>query len=365
MKKAMLVFGTRPEAIKMAPLVKELQSRNSFDVKVCVTAQHREMLDQVLEIFDIEPDFDINIMQQGQTLTDITVRVLRGVEQTLQQEEPDILLVHGDTSTTMASALSAYYNGITVGHVEAGLRTYDKYSPYPEEVNRQVVGSVADFHFSPTELSRSNLLNEGKNKKTVWVTGNTAIDAMDYTVADTYENEILDWVGDHKLILLTAHRRENLGEPMLEIFAAVKSLIKTHQDIKVVFPVHLNPIVQKAAKDVLDNIDRVRLINPLDVRDFHNFMARSHIILTDSGGVQEEAPSLGKPVLVMRDTTERPEGIDAGTLVMVGTNKKAIEVEVNRLLTDENYYSDFQKAVNPYGDGTASKQIADILEKNL
>ncbi len=366
MKKVMLVFGTRPEAIKMAPLIKELARRKTFDVKVCVTAQHRQMLDQVMEIFDIDSDHDINIMKQGQTLTDITERVLKGLESIIKEEKPDVLLVHGDTTTTMAGALAAYYNSTPVGHVEAGLRTYNKYSPYPEEVNRQIVGSIADYHFAPTELSKSNLLAERKDQNSnIYVTGNTAIDAMKYTVSDDYTNEVIDWVSDSKMILLTTHRRENLGEPMRHIFRAVKEIVGRHDDVKFVFPVHLNPLVRQLAEEELQGIDQIKMIEPLGVTDFHNFMSRSKIILSDSGGVQEEAPSLGKPVLVLRDTTERPEGIEAGTLVMVGTDKDRIVEEVDKLLSDEDYYSSFKDAKNPYGDGTASMQIADILEKVL
>ncbi len=362
--KVMTIFGTRPEAIKMAPLVKELKSREEIECIVCVTAQHRQMLDQVLEVFNIIPDYDLDIMKQGQTLSDITSRALKGLEEVILKEKPNIVLVHGDTTTTFAGALAAYYTQTDVGHVEAGLRTWNKYSPYPEEMNRQMVGVVADMHFAPTENSKNSLLAENKIEETIFVTGNTAIDALATTVKKDYSNEIFDWVGNDKLILLTAHRRENLGEPMRNMFKAIKRIVEEFNDIKVIYPVHLNPKVREVADEVLGNNDKVKLIKPLEVIDFHNFIAKSHIILTDSGGIQEEAPSLGKPVLVLRDTTERPEGIAAGTLKLVGTNEETIYNETKKLLTDKEEYTKMSQASNPYGDGKASKRIADaIIEK--
>ncbi len=364
MIKVMTVFGTRPEAIKMAPLVKELKTRKEIETIVCVTAQHREMLDQVLEAFDIKPDYDLNIMKQGQTLGEVTTRALTGLEEVIKEVKPDIVLVHGDTTTTFAGALAAFYNQVAIGHVEAGLRTWDKYSPYPEEMNRQMVGCMADMHFSPTEMSSENLLNEGKKKEIIYITGNTAIDAMATTVKEDYYHEVFDWVDDSRMILLTAHRRENLGEPMYHIFRAVKRIVDEFPDIKVVYPIHMNPRVREVANDVLKDCDRVKLIEPLEVVDFHNFINKSYIILTDSGGIQEEAPSLGKPVLVLRDTTERPEGIKAGTLKLVGTDEEVIYQETKTLLTDKAVYEQMSKASNPYGDGKASKRIADaIIEK--
>lgn len=364
MVKVMTIFGTRPEAIKMAPLVHELKSREEIDLTVCVTAQHREMLDQVLETFNIKPDYDLNIMKQGQTLGDITSRVLTLVDGVIKEVKPDIILVHGDTTTTFAGALAAFYNQVSIGHVEAGLRTYDKYSPYPEEMNRQMVSCMADMNFAPTNLSKQNLINEGRKEDTIYVTGNTAIDAMKMTVSREYTNDTLEWVGSDKMILLTAHRRENLGEPMYNIFRAVKRIVDEFDDVKVVYPIHLNPLVRKIANEVLAGSDKVRLIEPLEVSDFHNFQNKSYLILTDSGGIQEEAPSLGKPVLVLRDTTERPEGIDAGTLKLVGTNEEVIYSETKKLLLDSSEYEKMSGAKNPYGDGFASKRIVDaIIEK--
>lgn len=359
--KVMTVFGTRPETIKMAPLVKELQSRSEIETIVCVTAQHRQMLDQVLNAFQIVPDFDLDIMKQGQTLSDITTRVLQGLESVIKQVNPDIILVHGDTTTTFAGALAAFYNQVAIGHVEAGLRTYNKYSPFPEEANRQFVGVISDMNFAPTEQSRENLLREGKNPDTIIVTGNTAIDALQTTVKDDYEHEIINWVGDSRMIMLTAHRRENLGEPMRNMFRAIKRIIEKYEDIKVVYPVHLNPIVVQTAEEIFGDCDRVKLIKPLEVLDFHNLLNKSYLILTDSGGIQEEAPSLGKPVIVLRDTTERPEGIAAGTLKLAGTKENVIYSLIDELLSDKKEYERMSKASNPYGDGQASKRIVDAI----
>lgn len=362
--KVMTVFGTRPETIKMAPLVKELQSREEIDTIVCVTAQHRQMLDQVLNAFQIVPDYDLDIMKQGQTLSDITTRVLQGLEGVIKEVKPDIILVHGDTTTTFAGALAAFYNQVAIGHVEAGLRTYNKYSPFPEEANRQFVGVISDMNFAPTEQSKENLLREGKNPETIIVTGNTAIDALQTTVREDYEHEIIDWVGDSRMIMLTAHRRENLGEPMRNMFRAIKRIIEKYEDIKVVYPVHLNPIVVQTAEEIFGDCDRVKLIKPLEVLDFHNLLNKSYLILTDSGGIQEEAPSLGKPVIVLRDTTERPEGIAAGTLKLAGTNEEVIYGMIDELLSCQEEYDRMSKASNPYGDGKASKRIVDaIIEK--
>ena len=365
MIKVMTVFGTRPEAIKMAPLVKELKSRKEIECIVCVTAQHRQMLDQVLEVFDIKPDYDLNIMQSGQTLSDITSRALKGLEEVMNKEKPDIVLVHGDTTTTFAGALAAYYTQTDIGHVEAGLRTYDKYSPFPEEVNRQVTGVIADMHFAPTQVSKNNLLKEGKKEETIYVTGNTAIDALKTTVKDEYYHPIFDKIGNDKMILLTAHRRENLGEPMKNMFRAIKRIVEEFDDIQVVYPVHLNPLVRQAADEVLGDNSKVHLIEPLEVLDFHNFLNKSHIIMTDSGGIQEEAPSLGKPVLVLRDTTERPEGVNAGTLKLAGTDEEAIYKLTKELLTDKNEYDRMSKSSNPYGDGMSSKYIVDSIIKKF
>ena len=363
MIKVITVFGTRPEAIKMAPLVKELKSRKEIECIVCVTAQHRQMLDQVLKVFDIVPDYDLDIMKQGQTLSDITSRALKGLEEVINKEKPNIVLVHGDTTTTFAGALAAYYCQADVGHVEAGLRTWDKYSPYPEEMNRQMVGVIADMHFAPTEKSKQTLLNEGKNIDNIYVTGNTAIDALSTTVNSDYKHDLFDWIGNNRLILLTAHRRENLGEPMRNMFRAIKRIVDETPDVKVIYPVHLNPRVKEVADEILGNDERIKLINPLEVIDFHNFINKAHIILTDSGGIQEEAPSLGKPVLVLRDTTERPEGIDAGTLKLAGTDEETIYKLTKELLTDKDVYKSMSQASNPYGDGKASKRIADAIIK--
>lgn len=363
MIKVMTVFGTRPEAIKMAPLVLELKKHPEIEPIVVVTAQHRQMLDQVLQLFKVTPDYDLNIMQSGQTLFDVTAKVLKGMGEIISDVKPDIVLVHGDTTTTFASSLAAFYNQTAVGHVEAGLRTYNKYSPFPEELNRQATGIMSDLHFAPTDDSKNNLLKEGKPEDVIFVTGNTAIDALKTTVSDDYSHPLLDEIkqSERKLVLLTAHRRENLGDPMKNIFRAVKRLIERHDDIEVVYPVHMNPIVRDAANEILHDVDRVHLIEPLDVFDFHNFAAASHIILTDSGGVQEEAPSLGVPVLVLRDTTERPEGVAAGTLKLAGTDEENIFELSHRLLTDSAFYDSMAKASNPYGDGTASKQITEHI----
>ncbi|MCF8890052.1 MULTISPECIES: non-hydrolyzing UDP-N-acetylglucosamine 2-epimerase [Priestia] len=360
--KVMTIFGTRPEAIKMAPLVLELKKRpEEFEAIVTVTAQHREMLDQVLSIFDIQPDYDLNIMKDRQTLMDVTTRGLEGLDDVMKKVKPDIVLVHGDTTTTFIAGLAAFYNQIQVGHVEAGLRTWNKYSPYPEEMNRQLTGVLADMHFAPTDKSAANLQAENKKEERIFVTGNTAIDALKTTVKETYEHEVLTKLGDDRLILLTAHRRENLGEPMKNMFRAVKRIVDEHEDVQVVYPVHLNPVVRETANDILGNDPRIHLIEPLDVIDFHNFAERAHIILTDSGGVQEEAPSLGVPVLVLRDTTERPEGIEAGTLKLAGTEEETIYTLAKELLIDEDVYKQMSQASNPYGDGLASKRICDAI----
>lgn len=360
--KVMTIFGTRPEAIKMAPLVLELKKRSEeFEAIVTVTAQHREMLDQVLSIFDIQPDYDLNIMKDRQTLMDVTTRGLQGLDDVMKKVKPDMVLVHGDTTTTFIAGLAAFYNQIQVGHVEAGLRTWNKYSPYPEEMNRQLTGVLADLHFAPTDKSAANLQAENKKEEQIFVTGNTAIDALKTTVKETYEHEVLTKLGDDRLILLTAHRRENLGEPMKNMFRAVKRIVDEHEDVQVVYPVHLNPVVRETANDILGNDPRIHLIEPLDVIDFHNFAERAHIILTDSGGVQEEAPSLGVPVLVLRDTTERPEGIEAGTLKLAGTEEETIYMLAKELLIDEDVYKQMSQASNPYGDGLASKRICDAI----
>ena len=360
-KKVLSIFGTRPEAIKMVPVVKELESRKEIKSVVCVTAQHRDMLDQVLKIFKIKPDYDLNIMKPGQTLTHITAEVLKGIEEVIIKEKPDLVLVHGDTTTAMAAALAAFYQQVSVGHVEAGLRTYDKYSPFPEEMNRQIIDRIADFLFAPTETSQKNLSERLNKNQKIFITGNTAIDALKTTVSKTYSNPVLDWASNSRLILMTAHRRENLGEPMRNIFKAIKMIVEEFSDVKVVYPVHLNPKVQSVAKEVLGDNARIKLIEPLDVLDFHNFMEHAYIILSDSGGVQEEAPSLGKPVLVLRDTTERPEGIEAGTLKLVGTDTKNVYEETKLLLTDRSIYSAMSEAKNPYGDGFASSRIVDAI----
>ena len=362
MIKVLSIFGTRPEAIKMAPLVKELEKREETQSIVCVTAQHREMLDQVLETFDITPDYDLDIMKQGQSLADITSRVLYGLENVIKEVEPNIILVHGDTTTTFAGALAAFYNHVDIGHVEAGLRTNNKYSPYPEEMNRQMVDCMTDMYFAPTELSKQNLISENIEDSKIYVTGNTAIDAMARTVKKNYSHKELDWINDNeKLILLTAHRRENIGEPMRNIFKAIRKIVDEFSDVKVLYPIHLNPVVRELAHEIFDGCDRVRLIEPLDVLDFHNFINKCYMIMSDSGGVQEEAPSLGKPVLVLRDTTERPEGIEAGTLKLVGTDENIIYKEAKNLLINKEEYEKMSKASNPYGDGHASERIVDSI----
>ena len=363
MKKIMLVFGTRPEAIKMCPLVNELKSRPELQTVVCVTGQHRQMLDAVLHAFAVTPDYDLSIMKEKQTLFDITVNILERIREVLEKEKPDVVLVHGDTSTTFVTALACFYLQIPVGHVEAGLRTYNIYSPYPEEFNRQAVGILAKYNFAPTELSRENLLREGKAADSIYVTGNTAIDALKTTVREEYTHPELDWAQGSRLIMITAHRRENLGEPMHHMFRAIRRIIEEHPDVKAIYPIHMNPVVRAAANEELGDCDRIRIIEPLDVLDFHNFLAHSYLILTDSGGIQEEAPSLGKPVLVMRDTTERPEGIAAGTLKLVGTDEATIYQNFKTLLEDKTAYDKMAKASNPYGDGFACKRIADILVK--
>ncbi|MBU8881052.1 UDP-N-acetylglucosamine 2-epimerase (non-hydrolyzing) [Bacillus sp. FJAT-29790] len=360
--KVMTIFGTRPEAIKMAPLVLELQKHpEHFESIVTVTAQHREMLDQVLNIFKITPDYDLNIMKDRQTLVDVTTRGLEGLDKIMKESKPDIVLVHGDTSTTFVGSLAGFYNQIVVGHVEAGLRTWNKYSPFPEEMNRQLTGVIADLHFSPTAKSAQNLINESKQQERIFITGNTAIDALKTTVKDEYHHEVLDKIGEDRLVLLTAHRRENLGEPMRNMFHAIKRLVEEQEDIQVVYPMHLNPSVREIAREILGDNNRIHLIEPLDVIDFHNFSARAHLILTDSGGIQEEAPSLAVPVLVLRDTTERPEGIDAGTLKLAGVEEEPIYELAKQLLTDKAEYDKMAKAVNPYGDGDASRRICEAI----
>lgn len=364
--KIMFIFGTRPEAIKMAPLILEMKERKEkIETIVTVTAQHREMLDQVLDNFNITPDVDLNIMSRNQTLSDITTLALKGIEEAIQIHKPDVILVHGDTTTTFAASLAGFYNKVKVGHVEAGLRTHDKFSPFPEEMNRQLTGQLADYHFAPTKKAAKNLLEESKNKSSIFITGNTAIDCMLYTISEEFHHPIFDIIKDQKMILLTSHRRENLGNPMVNIFKSILKVVNEHEDIHVVFPVHLNPIIQEEANSWLGNHPRIHLIPPLNVVEFHNFMNRSYLILTDSGGIQEEAPSLGKPVLVLRDTTERSEGVDAGTLKLIGTESDNIYREVKLLLENEEEYNKMAKATNPFGDGTASKQIANILEKEL
>lgn len=365
MKKVMLVFGTRPEAIKMCPLVKELKKRNNIETIVCVTGQHKEMLQQVLDCFEVVPDYNLNIMKDKQTLFDITSNIMLKIKSVLEEVKPDLILVHGDTTTTFATALSAFYMQIPVGHVEAGLRTYNIYSPYPEEFNRQATGIISELNFAPTDTSKQNLINEGKDKNKIFVTGNTAIDALKTTVRDDYKNDELEWASDSRLIMLTAHRRENLGKPLENMFRAIRRIVDEFSDVKVIYPIHKNPVVRECANRILGNDDKIRLIEPLEVLNFHNFLAKSYLILTDSGGIQEEAPSLGKPVLVMRDTTERPEGIKAGTLRLVGTEEENIYNNFRELLTNESAYKKMSKACNPYGDGHASEKIADIVEKFL
>lgn len=363
MKKVMLVFGTRPEAIKMCPLVNELKTRKNVKTIVCVTGQHRQMLDQVLEAFSVTPDYDLSIMKDKQTLFDITTNILNRIKEVLEEVKPDVVLVHGDTSTTFVTALACFYLQIPVGHVEAGLRTYNIYSPYPEEFNRQAVSVISKYNFAPTNLSRDNLIKEGRDKDSIFVTGNTAIDALKTTVRKDYTHPELEWAKDSRLIMITAHRRENQGKPMHNMFRAIRRVMEEHKDLKAIYPIHMNPVVRKAAEEELGGFDRIRIIEPLEVLDFHNFLARSYLILTDSGGIQEEAPSLGKPVLVMRDTTERPEGIKAGTLKLVGTNEEVIYENFKLLLEDKDAYEKMAKASNPYGDGFACKRIADILER--
>ena len=364
MKKVMLVFGTRPEAIKMCPLVNELKKREELQTVVCVTGQHRQMLDMVLEAFDVTPEYDLSIMKDKQTLFDVTTNILNHIKEVLEKEKPDVVLVHGDTSTTFVTALACFYLQIPVGHVEAGLRTYNIYSPYPEEFNRQAVSIISKFNFAPTELSKQNLLKEGKNPESIYVTGNTAIDALKTTVRADYTHPELEWAMGSRLIMITAHRRENLGEPMRHMFKAIRRVMDEHPDVKAIYPIHMNPVVREIADEFLGGDDRIHIIEPLDVLDFHNFLSRSYLILTDSGGIQEEAPSLGKPVLVMRDTTERPEGIAAGTLKLVGTEEEIIYNEFSRLLSEKEEYEAMSKASNPYGDGHACERIADILEEN-
>ena len=362
MKKVMCVFGTRPEAIKMCPLVLEMKKRQNLEVIVCVTAQHRQMLDQVLETFGVVPDYDLNIMKECQTLFDITTNILNGIKEVLKKEKPDVVLVHGDTSTTFVTALACFYLKIPVGHVEAGLRTYNISSPYPEEFNRQAVGIISEYNFAPTRLAATNLIKEGKNPNNIFITGNTVIDAMRHTVKEDYTHPELEWVGDSKLIFITAHRRENLGEPMHHMFRAIRRVLNEHPECKAVYPIHMNPIVRQAAKEELSGLDRIHIIEPIEVFDCHNFEARSFLCLTDSGGIQEECPSYGVPVLVMRDTTERPEGVEAGTLRLVGTDEESIYENFRELLEDEEAYKKMSHACNPYGDGNACKRIADILE---
>lgn len=363
MKKVMLIFGTRPEAIKMCPLVNEFKRNKKMDIKVCVTGQHRKMLDQVLEAFSVVPDYDLSIMKDKQTLFDITTTILERIKEVLEKEKPNVVLVHGDTSTTFVTALACFYLQIPVGHVEAGLRTYNIYSPYPEEFNRQAVSIISQYNFAPTELAKRNLIREGKRPETIYVTGNTAIDALKTTVREEYTHPELEWAKDSRLILITAHRRENLGEPMKNMFRAIRRVMDEHPDVKAIYPIHMNPVVRKTANAILGSDERIHIIEPLDVLDFHNFQARSHLILTDSGGIQEEAPSLGKPVLVMRDTTERPEGIAAGTLKLVGTEEKTIYQNFKELLDNQEVYDSMAHASNPYGDGHACERIVNILEE--
>ena len=362
MKKVMLVFGTRPEAIKMCPLVNELKTRSGIDTKVCVTGQHRQMLDQVLDTFNVKPDYDLSIMKEKQSLFDITSGILLSIKAVLEDERPDVVLVHGDTSTTFVTALACFYLQIPIGHVEAGLRTYNIYSPYPEEFNRQAVSIISKYNFAPTKLAAQNLIDEGKNSETIYITGNTVIDAMQHTVKENYSHPELDWVGDGKLIFITAHRRENLGEPMHNMFRAIRRVLNEHPECKAVYPSHMNPIVRKAAEEELGDCDQIHIIEPIEVFDCHNFEARCFLCLTDSGGIQEECPSYGRPVLVMRDTTERPEGVEAGTLKLVGTDEETIYQTFKLLLEDKEEYNKMSHACNPYGDGNACRRIADILE---
>lgn len=365
MKKIMLAFGTRPEAIKMCPLIKELRKHKDIKVITCVTGQHRQMLDQVLNAFNVVPEYDLSIMKEKQNLFDITTNILERIKEVLEKEKPDLVLVHGDTTTTFIVSLSCYYLQIPVGHVEAGLRTYDIYSPYPEEFNRQAVSIIAKYNFAPTEQAKTNLINEGKDPKTIYVTGNTAIDALRTTIKKDFHSEYIDWAKGSRLILLTAHRRENLGEPMHSMFKAIRRIVDEFEDVKVIYPVHMNPLVRGVAKEEFGRCDRIKLVEPLDVLEFHNIMDSSYLILTDSGGIQEEAPSLGKPVLVMRNTTERPEGIDAGTLLLVGTDEERIYKETKNLLINSKDYEKMSRSVNPYGDGHACERICDALLKDL
>lgn len=365
MKKVMLVFGTRPEAIKMCPLVNELKKRNRMKIIVCVTGQHRQMLDQVLEIFHVVPDYDLSIMKKGQNLFNVTTNILNKIKGVLEETNPDVCLIHGDTSTTFATALACFYMQIPVGHVEAGLRTFDIYSPYPEEFNRQAVSIISQFNFAPTELAKKHLLNEGKKASTIYVTGNTVIDAMQHMVVENYQHSEIDWVGDNRMIFITAHRRENLGQPMRNMFRAIRRVLNEHVDVKAIYPIHMNPIVRKIADEELGNCDQIHIIEPLEVFDCHNFEARYFLCLTDSGGIQEECPSYGKPVLVMRNTTERPEGIKAETLKLVGTDEETIYEWFTKLLDNKEEYAKMAHATNPYGDGHASERIADILEEQL
>lgn len=365
MKKVMLIFGTRPEAIKMCPLVNELKKRKGIQTIVCVTGQHRQMLDQVLDVFNVVPDYDLSIMKAGQTLFDITTYILEKIKRILDEEKPDVVLVHGDTSTTFVAALACFYVKIPVGHVEAGLRTYNIYSPYPEEFNREAVSIIAKYNFAPTIFSKQNLLNEGKNENTIYVTGNTVIDALKTTVQQDYVHPELAWASDSRLIIITAHRRENLGQPMHHMFRAIRRILDEKSDVKALYPIHMNPIVRKIAEEELGTCDKIHMIEPLDVIDFHNFLSRCYLILTDSGGIQEEASSLGKPVLVMRDTTERPEGVSAGTLKLVGTGEENIYSQFKLLLEDTIVYNKMSMASNPYGDGFACKKIADIIEQDM
>lgn len=362
MKKIMLVFGTRPEAIKMCPLVNELKKRTSLNTIVCVTGQHRQMLNQVLEVFNVEPDYDLSIMKDKQTLFDVTTNILNSIKIVLEEVKPDVVFVHGDTSTTFVAVLACFYLQIPVGHVEAGLRTYNIFSPYPEEFNRQAISIISKFNFAPTKLSKENLLKEGKKPETIWVTGNTAIDALKTTVRESYTDENIEWAKGKRLITITAHRRENIGKPMYNMFQAIKRVLDEHDDVRAIYPIHINPLVRQVAREVFGNDERIRIIEPLNVLDFHNYMYHSYLILTDSGGIQEEAPSLGKPVLVMRDTTERPEGIKAGTLKLVGTTEEVIYNEFTKLLNDQKEYKKMAHATNPYGDGHACERIADIIE---
>ena len=364
MKKIMIVFGTRPEAIKMCPLIKELEKHPHFQTIVCVTGQHRQMLDQVLEVFQIQPDYDLNIMKEKQTLADVTSNVLDELTPILAAEQPNIVLVHGDTTTTYATSLASFYQQIDVGHIEAGLRTYDLTSPYPEEFNRQSVSLMAKYHFAPTQKALNNLISEGKSVDNVYITGNTAIDALNYTISNNYQSTLLQELNNKKIILLTAHRRENLGQPMKQMFQAVKKIAEKNKDVAIIYPMHLNPQVRKLAKEILGNQERVRLIEPLDVFDFQNLLARSYLVLTDSGGIQEEAPALNIPVLVMRETTERPEGVESGTLKLVGTDEKTIYQSCQNLLDNEEAYQKMATAINPYGDGTASKKYVIFWRKN-